>query len=117
MEKVRIGVWRRSKLAQRAISTLRSKDFEEYRDQRRADGISDATIRNDLAVIAAVFKHFDYGVANPTAKTVKTLAVSEKRSRRLSALEQKNGSMSFVVGTVIHDLLLPGAARRLDTFF
>lgn len=89
MEKVRIGVWRRGKLAARAISTLRSKDFDEYRDQRRADGISDATIRNDLAVIAAVFKHFDYGISNPTAKTVKTLAVSEKRSRRLSALEQK----------------------------
>lgn len=89
MEKVRIDVWRRSKLGQRAISTLRSKDFDEYRDQRRADGISDATIRNDLAVIAAVFKHFDYGISNPTAKTVKTLAVAEKRSRRLSALEQK----------------------------
>lgn len=89
MEKCRIEVWKRSKLAQLAISTLRSKDFDEYRDQRRADGISDATIRNDLAVIAAVFKHFDYGISNPTAKTVKTLAVAEKRSRRLSALEQK----------------------------
>lgn len=89
MEKVRIEVWRRGKLAARAISTLRSRDFDEYRDQRRADGISDATIRNDLAVIAAVFKHFDYGISNPTAKTVKTLAVAEKRSRRLSALEQK----------------------------
>jgi len=89
MEKVRIAVWKRGKLAQRAISTLRSKDFDEYRDMRRADGISDATIRNDMAVIAAVFKHFDYGISNPTAKTVKTLAVAEKRSRRLSALEQK----------------------------
>lgn len=89
MEKVRIEVWKRGKLAQRAISTLRSKDFDEYRDMRRADGISDATIRNDMAVIAAVFKHFDYGISNPTAKTVKTLAVAEKRSRRLSALEQK----------------------------
>ncbi len=89
MEKIRIGVWKRGKLANRAISTLRSKDFDEYRDLRRADGISDATIRNDLAVIAAVFKHFDYGISNPTAKTVKTLAVAEKRSRRLSALEQK----------------------------
>lgn len=89
MEKVRINVWRRGKLAARAISTLRSKDFDEYRDQRRADGISDATIRNDLAVIAAIFKHFDYGISNPIVKTVKTLAVAEKRSRRLSALEQK----------------------------
>lgn len=89
MEKVRIEVWKRGKLAKRAISTLRSKDFDEYRDQRRTDGISDATIRNDLAVIAAIFKHFDYGVSNPTAKTVKTLALAAKRSRRLSALEQK----------------------------
>ena len=89
MEKVRIRVWKDSKLAKRSIITLRSKDFDEYRDQRRADGISDATIRNDLAVIAAVFKHFDYGIPNPTLKTVKTLTVAEKRNRRLSALEQK----------------------------
>ena len=89
MEKVRIGIWKASKLASRSIITLRSKDFDEYRDQRRAEGISDATIRNDLAIIAAVFKHFDYGITNPAVKTVKTLAVAEKRSRRLSALEQQ----------------------------
>ena len=89
MEKVRIGVWKASKLANRSIITLRSKDFDEYRDQRRADGISDATIRNDLYIVAAIFKHFDYGIPNPTAKTVKTLATAEKRNRRLSQLEQQ----------------------------
>ena len=89
MEKVRIGVWKASKLAKRSIISLRSKDFDEYRDQRRADGISDATIRNDLYIIAAIFKHFDYGIPNPTIKTVKTLASAEKRDRRLSPLEQQ----------------------------
>lgn len=88
-ERYRIDAWKSHKLSNRTIATLRSKDFDEYRDQRRAEGVSDATIRNDLAIIAAIFKHFDYGMSNPTTKTVKTLAVAEKRSRRLSALEQK----------------------------
>jgi integrase len=88
-ERYRIDAWKASKLAKRTIATLRSKDFDEYRDQRRAEGVSDATIRNDLAVIAAIFKHFDFGMTNPAAKTIKTLAMAEKRSRRLTALEQK----------------------------
>lgn len=88
-ERYRIDVWKASKLAKRTIATLRSKDFDEYRDQRRAEGVSDATIRNDLAVIAAIFKHFDFGMTNPVAKTAKTLDVAKKRSRRLTALEQK----------------------------
>lgn len=89
VERYRIDVWESHKLAKRAISTLRSGDFDEYRNQRRAEGVSDATIRNDLAVIAAIFKHFDFGMTNPAAKTIKTLAIAEKRSRRLTALEQK----------------------------
>lgn len=89
VERYRIDVWKSHKLAKRAMSTLRSGDFDEYRNQRRAEGMSDATIRNDLAVIAAIFKHFDFGMTNPAAKTIKTLAMAEKRSRRLTALEQK----------------------------
>lgn len=89
VERYRIDAWKAHKLAKRAIATLRSGDFDEYRDQRRAEGVSDATIRNDLAVIGAIFKHFDFGMTNPAAKTIKTLAVAEKRSRRLTALEQK----------------------------
>ena len=89
MEKYRIDAWRRSMLAKRAISTLKSKDFDEHREQRRTDGVSDATIRNELAVIAAIFKHFDYGMTSPTTKTVKTLATAKKRSRRLDDIEQK----------------------------
>ena len=88
-EKTRIKAWKNTKLASRAIVTLRSKDFDKYRDHRRAEGTSDATIRNDLAVIAAVFKHFDYGIPNPVINTVRTLSVAEKRSRRLSALEHQ----------------------------
>jgi integrase len=89
VERYRIDAWKSGKLSMRAISTLKSKDFDEYRDQRRADGVSDATIRNDLAIIAAVFKHFDYGMSNPTIRTVKTLNTAEKRNRRLTALEEK----------------------------
>lgn len=89
MEKYRIDVWRRHDLAKRSIVTLKSKDFDEYKEQRRAEGMSDATIRNDLAIIAAIFKHFDYGMSSPTIKTVKTLATAKKRSRRLGELEQE----------------------------
>lgn len=88
-ERYRIDAWKRSKLAKRAISTLKSKDFDEYRDLRRSEGVSDATIRNEFAVIAAIFKHFDYGMTSPTTKTIKTLATAKKRNRRLNDLEQK----------------------------
>lgn len=89
MEFNRIERWKAGKLGQRALSSLRSKDFDEYRDMRRADGISDATIRNDLAVISALFKHFDYGMNSPATKTFKTLATSEERDRRLTKIEEE----------------------------
>lgn len=89
MELNRIERWQSSSLANRPLSSLRAKDFDEYRDTRREDGIADATIKNDLSVIAATFKHFDFGVGNPVAKTMKTLAPSKKRSRRLSKEEEK----------------------------
>ncbi|MEI7457224.1 MAG: site-specific integrase [Nitrosomonadales bacterium] len=89
MEKYRIDVWRRHDLANRSIVSLRTKDFDDYRDKRREEGMSDATIRNDFAVIAAIFKHFDYGMSSPTIKTTKTLATAKKRSRRLTKQEEE----------------------------
>lgn len=89
MEHYRIEIWKTNKLAKRTIATLRTKDFDEYRDKRREDGVSDATIRNELAIIAAIFKHFNFGMSNPTANTVKTLATAKKRNRRLTTEEQK----------------------------
>ena len=88
-ERYRIDMWKGHDLAKRTIASLKTKDFDEYRDKRRDDDVSDATIRNDLAVIAAIFKHTDYGVPNPTVRTVKTLATAKKRSRRLAAEEEK----------------------------
>ena len=116
MEKSRIRAWKSTKLARRAIVTLRSKDFDGYRDQRRAEGASDATIRNDLAVVAAVFKHFDYGIPNPVINTVRTLAVAEKRSRRLSALEHQY-LMSQLNDTQCSDAKRSNKWLRLVTLF
>ncbi len=81
--------WEKGKLANRPLITLKSKDFEDYRDIRRLDGISDATIRLDLAVIAAMFKHFDFGMDTPTSRVTKTLQKAKERNRRLTDEEEK----------------------------
>ena len=88
-ERYRIDSWKAHRLATRSIASLCSNDFHSFRDKRRRDGISDATIRLDLAVISAIFKHFDYGISNPASKTLATLKSAAKRSRRLSEIEQK----------------------------
>lgn len=46
----RIKAWKKHKFASYSLSALRSTDFASFRDERLADGVAAATIRNDLAV-------------------------------------------------------------------
>jgi integrase len=69
-EKYRIGKWKRNKqLSSKSLAALRSSDFSKYRDECLAEGLSAATIRNDLALVSHLFTvaNQDWGiqVVNP----------------------------------------------------
>ncbi|WP_374266813.1 site-specific integrase [Zoogloea sp.] len=69
-ERVRITKWKRHKLAQKALGTLKASDFAGYRDARLKDGAAAATVRLELAIISNLFnvarKEWSFeGLANP----------------------------------------------------
>jgi hypothetical protein len=51
----RIRAWRLSSLADRELNSLRGVDFARYRDSRLAHGMSNNTVRLELAIISHVF--------------------------------------------------------------
>jgi integrase len=92
-EQDRVGAWMRHPLAFRYLSQLRGSDFATYRDERRAEGRAENTIRIELAMISKLYKIAakDWGMEglrNPIAN-VTMPAGSNKRERRLSADEEK----------------------------
>ncbi len=87
-EKFRIGAWKRWEHKDIKLGDLTEAMFNEYRDERR-ESVTDGSIRLDLAVITAVFSNTDYGISNPAEATIKTLAASKKRERRLRGMEQE----------------------------
>lgn len=86
-EKYRIAGWQNWKYASNKLSELTEQKFMSWRDERRLS-VSDATIKLEFAVIAAVFKHKNYGIGNPAAFVAKSLKPAKKRDRRLGAIEQ-----------------------------
>lgn len=88
----RIEAWRKHDLAHKFLARLRGADFAEYRDERRAAGKAENTIRLELALISHLFKvaASDWGMEslkNPI-KHVAMPAGSTPRERRLSADEE-----------------------------
>lgn len=86
-ERQRINHWLRQPLAQRFLATLRGADFAKYRDQRRAEGRADNTIRLELALISHLFeiarKEWGMeGLHNPI-KNIRKPSGSRERDRRL----------------------------------
>lgn len=86
-EKQRIARWLDYPLTKRSLANLRGADFAEYRDQRRADGRAENTIRLELALISHVFevarKEWRMeGLANPL-KDIRKPGSSKARDRRL----------------------------------
>jgi len=88
IERYRIEAWRTWKYKDSKLSELLEKMFNEYRDERRKY-VKDGSIRLDLAVITAIFSNTRYGIENPAAATISTLAAAAKRDRRLLKTEQK----------------------------
>ncbi|MFZ5698749.1 MAG: tyrosine-type recombinase/integrase, partial [Pseudomonadota bacterium] len=74
VERYRIARWLKHPFAQRSLSGLRGMDFAGYRDQRLAEGVSPATVRQELALVSNVYtrcaKEWGLeGLANPVAAT------------------------------------------------
>jgi len=91
-EKWRIAAWKKHKLASHSLATLKSTDFAKYRDDRLANGIKAASIRNDLALISHLFttalKEWNIPVINPVMGIRKPRS-NNARTRRLVKDEEK----------------------------
>lgn len=89
----RIKKLQSTNLANRYLATLRSADFAEFRDQKRAEGKAENTIRLDLALLSHLFNtaRKDWGMenlANPVLN-IKMPSGSNQRTRRLKNNEEK----------------------------
>lgn len=91
-EHTRIARWKRSDLGVRFLASIRGKDLAEFRDERRAAGKAENTIRLDLALISHLFEtaRKEWGMEsliNP-AKNIKLPAGAKQRDRRLEEEEE-----------------------------
>jgi len=86
-EGVRVNFWLTHPLSNRMLASLRGADFAKFRDDRREEGISDSTIRLDLALISHLFtiartEWQMEGLLNPV-RSIAMPSASRKRDRRL----------------------------------
>jgi integrase len=92
-EQDRIKAWTKHPLAHRFLSQLRGSDFAHHRDQRRAEGRAENTIRLELALISKLYKVAarDWGMEglrNPI-QSMTMPGGSNQRERRLAPEEER----------------------------
>lgn len=83
----RVKQWQRHALGKRIVATLRGTDFAQYRDERRAAGRAENTIRLELQLVSHLFeicrKEWGMeGLPNPL-KNIRKPSGSRERDRRL----------------------------------
>lgn len=91
-ELARVKRWQDHKLARRPLASLRGADFATFRDERRAAGCAENTIRLELALLSHLFKiaRTEWGMeslANPI-NNIQMPGGSNERERRLLAGEE-----------------------------
>ena len=90
-EQTKIGKWMRYPLAARPLKDLDSADFAAWRDDRLAENVAPATIRNYLAIVSHLFniarREWRIKLENPIADVAKP-TVNNERTRRLSHEEE-----------------------------
>jgi len=94
-ESERIKVWQKHPLARRFMSKLRGADFALYRDERRAEGAAENTIRLELMVISHVFTTAarDWGMGEGLRNPIRSMTLpsgSRERDRRLEKGEEES---------------------------
>lgn len=92
-ELTRIKRWQKHPLAVRRLSTIKGSDIAKFRDDRRAEGKAENTIRLDLALLSHFFEvaRKDWGMeslGNPV-KAIRLPSGSKQRDRRLHGEEQR----------------------------
>lgn len=92
-EEDRVKAWQHNPLAHKFLTQLRGKDFSEYRDARRDEGVAEGTIRTELALISHLYKiaRTEWGMEglkNPI-KDVGIPSGSNSRNRRLEEGEEE----------------------------
>lgn len=91
-ELARIKAWLEHPISKLALTNVRGVDLAKYRDERRAAGAADATIRLDLMVLSALFetarKDWGYALQNPV-RSISLPSPSKKRERRLEPGEEE----------------------------
>ncbi len=93
IELYRIGTLKTDKIGRLYLSRIRGADLAEYRDRRLAAGLSDSSVRLELAIISHLFtvamKEWRMeGLRNPVL-SVRKPAPGKARDRRLSLGEEK----------------------------
>lgn len=88
----RIKRWQARSLSNCTLARIRGKDLAKFRDDRRAEGKAENTIRLDLALLSSLYEtaRRDWGMeglSNPV-KMIKAPGGSNKRERRLSPEEE-----------------------------
>lgn len=116
-ESNRIELFKRSELASRFLSTIRSTDIAQYRDQRLAQGKSPYTVNNELILLSSLFNvaHREWGmesIDNPVSK-VSRPKLPAGRDRRLQPGEEEKllGALSRTLKPIFR-LALETAMRQ-----
>lgn len=83
----RIRRWQARPIAKCTLARIRGKDLAKFRDERRAEGKAENTIRLDLALVSSVYEtaRRDWGMEGLTnpVRMIKAPSGSNKRERRL----------------------------------
>lgn len=89
-ERDRLAVWLHHPLAKRSLSSLKSKDFAQYRDARLKQ-VSSNTVRLELAIVSHLFtialKEWGIPAVNPLSG-IRKPKPSNSRTRRLEGDEE-----------------------------
>ncbi|OCX67654.1 hypothetical protein A6M27_10665 [Acidithiobacillus thiooxidans] len=93
IELYRIGNLKTDKIAKLHLSRIRGADLAEYRDRRLKAGLSDSSVRLELAIISNLYtvamKEWRMeGLRNPVL-SVRKPSPGKARDRRLSPIEEK----------------------------
>jgi integrase len=92
-ERQRIEHWKRQKIADRPLASIRSVDVASYRDERLAAGRSPITVNNELILLSHLFSvaRKEWGMeslANPVS-LVRRPRLPQGRDRRLATGEEE----------------------------
>jgi integrase len=89
----RIKLWKARPIAARHLATIKGSDLAKHRDERRAEGRAENTIRLELALLSQVFEtaRKEWGMeslVNPI-RNIRVPGGSKQRDRRLHGAEEQ----------------------------